>query len=48
MFDAYEVLQKEVLTDIGAEGTLLAHKKTGARVVLISCSDEIRETDEPE
>ena len=40
MFDAYEVLLKENLTDIGAEGTLLAHRKTGARVVLISNKDE--------
>ena len=37
---AYEILRTEALDDIRAEGLLLRHKKTGARVVLIPCEDE--------
>lgn len=36
----YELIKKEDLSDIHAVGYLLAHKKSGARVVLIPCDDE--------
>lgn len=35
----YELIKKEDLSDIHAEGYLLKHKKSGARVVLIPCED---------
>ena len=38
--DAYELISREELPDIHAEGVLLRHKKSGARVVLIPCGDE--------
>ena len=38
--DAYEIEKHEALPDIHAEGYLLRHKKTGARVVLIPCKDD--------
>lgn len=37
---AYEVVSKENLKDINSEGILLKHKKTGARVVLVSNDDD--------
>lgn len=37
---AYEILQQEYIEDVHAEGTLLRHKKTGARVLLLSNQDE--------
>ena len=37
---AYEVLQKERIEDVHADGYLLRHKKTGARVALLSNDDE--------
>ncbi len=40
MLDAYEVLREEQIDDVHAHGTLLRHKKTGARVVLLSNDDE--------
>lgn len=38
-FENYEVMQREVLSDIESTGILLKHKKTGARVVLVSNED---------
>lgn len=38
--EAYEVLKKEELSDLKSEGFLLSHKKTGARVLLMSNDDE--------
>ena len=35
----YEIIKEEALPDIGAEGILLRHRKTGARVALIPCAD---------
>lgn len=37
---AYEVIREESLTDLGSAGTLLRHKKSGARVALIENDDE--------
>lgn len=39
---AYEVLQQEDLSDLKSKGTLLKHKKSGARVLLMENDDEIR------
>lgn len=36
---AYELIKHESLPDIHADGYLLRHKKSGARVALIPCSD---------
>ena len=38
--NAYEVLQTEDLSDLKSKGTLLKHKKSGARVHLIKKEDE--------
>ena len=38
-FSAYELVKREELPDIHAEGILLRHKKSGARLALIPCSD---------
>lgn len=38
--DAYEVQLCESINDIHAEGTLLRHKKTGARILLLENDDE--------
>ncbi len=37
--DAYEVLREEALPDIHADGILLRHRKSGARIVIIPCED---------
>jgi Zn-dependent M16 (insulinase) family peptidase len=37
---AYEILDKQSLEDIASQGCLLRHKKTGARVALISNDDD--------
>ncbi len=37
--EQYEVVKHEQLEDIHAEGYLLKHKKSGARIVLIPCED---------
>ena len=37
---AYEVLQQEDLSDLKSKGTLLKHKKSGARVLLMENDDE--------
>ena len=37
---AYEVLEKREISDIGSMGWLLRHKKTGARVALLSNDDD--------
>lgn len=37
---AYEIISREDLTDIHSAGTLLRHKKTGARVMVIENEDE--------
>lgn len=36
---AYEIIRQEPLPDIHAEGILLRHRKSGARVLLIPCED---------
>lgn len=38
--EAYELLQSEDLSDIKSQGTLLKHKKSGARILLIENEDE--------
>ncbi|MGN0484291.1 MAG: insulinase family protein [Lachnospiraceae bacterium] len=38
--EAYQVLQEQELPDIHASGTLFVHKKSGARVAVISNEDE--------
>ncbi len=40
MFEAYEILKKERIEDVHADGMLLRHKKSGARIALLSCPDE--------
>ena len=40
MYEAYEILKTERIEDVHADGTLLRHKKSGARIALLSCSDE--------
>ena len=37
---AYEVIREEQLTDLGSKGTLLRHKKSGAKVALVENDDE--------
>lgn len=37
---AYEILQNREIADLNSQGYLLRHKKTGARVVLLSNDDE--------
>ena len=37
---AYEVIEKRQIDDIGSESWLLRHKKTGARIALLSNEDE--------
>ena len=38
--DAYELILKEDLSDLKSKGSLLRHKKTGARVLLMENDDE--------
>lgn len=38
--EAYQVIQKADLSDIKSRGTLLKHKKSGARVLLMENDDE--------
>ena len=38
--NAYEVIREEQLVDLGSKGTLLRHKKSGAKVALIENDDE--------
>ncbi len=38
--ESYEIVEKRTLADLNSEGYLLRHKKTGARVVLLSNDDE--------
>ena len=40
---AYEILQKERIEDVHADGYLLRHKKSGARVMLLANQDENKE-----
>ena len=37
---AYEIIEHRPLPDLKSEGALLRHKKSGARVLLISNDDE--------
>ena len=37
---AYEIIKEEALQDLGSKGTLLRHKKSGARIALIENTDE--------
>lgn len=38
--EAYELISKEELSDIGSTGYLYRHKKSGARISIISNDDE--------
>lgn len=38
--DSYEIIEKKDVKDVNSAGTLLRHKKTGARIVLLSNEDE--------
>lgn len=38
--NAYEVIREEPLKDLGSNGTLLRHKKSGAKIALIENDDE--------
>ena len=40
MHNAYEIINKKTVSDLNSEGYLLKHKKTGARVVVLSNDDE--------
>ena len=40
MLKEYEVLKNEELPDLNSEGVLLRHKKSGARIVLLSNDDD--------
>ncbi len=40
MFQAYEILSEEMIEDVHAKGTLLRHKKSGARIALLSNQDD--------
>lgn len=40
ILEKYEIIKEQEITDIQAVGALLRHKKSGARVALISCSDK--------
>ncbi|MCR4601701.1 MAG: insulinase family protein [Clostridia bacterium] len=40
MNDKYEIVRKEYIDDIHSEATLLRHKKSGARIVLLENGDE--------
>mgnify|MGYP000528719071 FL=1 len=37
---AYEVIKKDSIKDLGSEGWILRHKKSGARIALLSNDDE--------
>ena len=36
---AYEIIREEELPDIQAEGMMLRHKKSGARILILPCED---------
>ena len=36
---AYEIIREEELPDIQAKGTVLRHKKSGARILILPCED---------
>ena len=38
--EAYEILEQRAVADLDSEGAILRHKKTGARVLLLSNDDE--------
>ena len=40
LLEVYEVIQEKQLTDIKAAGYLLRHKKSGARIAVVSNDDE--------
>ncbi len=40
MLEAYEVIKEENIEDVHAKGTLLRHKKSGARIALLANDDE--------
>lgn len=40
MTEAYEVIKTERIEDVHADGTLLIHRKSGARIALLSCPDD--------
>ena len=40
MGNAYKLIRQEMIEDVHAKGTLLEHKKTGARIVLLENDDE--------
>ena len=37
---AYQIIERRMIEDLNAEGYILKHKKTGARVVLLLNDDE--------
>ena len=37
---AYEVVEEKQLDEMNATGTVLRHKKSGARIFAVSCEDE--------
>ena len=39
---SYEIVQSRDLSDLSSKGTLLRHKKSGARVLLMENDDEIK------
>ena len=39
---AYEVIKKDSIKDLGSEGWILRHKKSGARIALLSNDDETK------
>ena len=41
---AYEIIEKRKVDDLNSEGYLLKHKKTGARVFLLSNDDDKKKT----
>ena len=45
MYDAYEIIKTEDLPDIQSKGTLLRHKKTGARVAILENGTVVEEGD---
>ena len=37
---AYEILEKRMIDDLNSEGIVLKHKKTGAKIALLSNDDD--------
>ena len=41
--NSYQILEERTVRELNSEGTVLEHKKTGARVFLLSNDDENKE-----